>query len=468
MSVLLTRPVAAEEPPRERRLPAGWPLGLAVGAYPLWWALGVTPFLFLVTAVLLLLDLRGRDRLRVPPGFWMWLLFLVVVALSAVMLNVTAPGTVPPEGTSRYAAFGLRFLNYCAVTVFLLYIGNLGERELPRRRVMSWLAVLAVWTVLLGFAAIAFPRFEFPTALTLVLPESVLTLIGATGQDTAALAQVQPVLGVVSPRPAAPFAFTNAWGNNLSLMLVWVVAFAAVSGRRVRLAAGVLLVLAVVPIVYSLNRGVWIGIGLALLYLAVRLAARGRLLVLGALALVLGMSAIAFVASPLQTMVSARLDNGHSNDSRTSLASASLEAALSSPLLGYGSTRQTIGSDNSIAVGKTADCPKCGNRNVGSTGQYLLLLIAQGFTGLLLYIGFFARSWWAFRRDASPVGLAGGLVVLLTLFYGLFYEALLMPLVIAMLSVALLWRNAAARQGQGVSVTAPAAARRRRPSRQRR
>ncbi len=434
------------------RFGPGWPIAAVVAGYPLWWALGLTPVVFPVAAAFLLWDLaRSRRRLRVPPGFWLWLLFLAVVVLSAVMLDVTAPGTVPPSGSGRFAAFTLRLLNYVAVSVFMLYVGNRTERELPRIQIMRWMALLAVWTVLLGFAGVLFPRFAFPTALTLLLPGSVTDLLGATGQATAALSQVQPVLGVVAPRPAAPFAFTNAWGNNLSLLLVWLCAVGLVSGRRTRLLAGAVLVLSAVPIVYSLNRGMWIGLGLSLVYVAVRLAARGRLLAIGTLALIVGVSAIAFVASPLQTIVTERLAHGHSNEARSSLAQDSLRAAASSPLLGYGTTRQTIGSGASIAIGKTVDCPKCGNANIGSTGQFLLLLIAQGFTGTALYIAYFVRTVWAYRLDSSPVGVAGSLVVLLSLFYGLFYSALLMPLAVTFLSIGLLWRNAAVRAGEAPS-----------------
>ena len=93
-------------------------------------------------------------------------------------------------------------------------------------------------------------------------------------------------------------------------------------------------------------------------------------------------------------------------------------------------------------MGKTTDCPKCGNRNIGSTGQLWLLLIAQGAVGTALYFGFFIRVLWAYRRDRSPIGMAGTLAILLSFFYVLFYTALLIPLCVVFLSIALMWRNA--------------------------
>jgi hypothetical protein len=79
---------------------------------------------------------------------------------------------------------------------------------------------------------------------------------------------------------------------------------------------------------------------------------------------------------------------------------------------------------------------------VGSTGHLWLLLISQGLVGTALYIGFFVRSLWAYRHDHSPVGIAGTLVILMSLFYLTVYSALNMPLLIVLLSVGLLWRNA--------------------------
>ena len=448
-------PAAAAPAPSGRRarwrLPVGWPIAGAVAAYPVWWALGVTDLVLPVTAVVLLLQLLRRGRVRVPPGFWLWLLFLALVVLSAVMLNVTAPGTLPPSGTGRYIAYVVRLLDYVAVAVVMLFIGNTTERELPRLRVVTWMSLLAVWVVGLGLLSLALPRAAFTTPLSLVLPSSLSSALDAQG-GRVSLAQVQPVLGVDAPRPAAPFVFTNSWGNVLSVLLVWVLVLAWAGGRRTRLATGLLVAASIVPIVYSLNRGMWIGLGLSLAYGAVRLAARGRLLAIGVLALVLGVGAVTFAASPLQTLVAERLGHGHSNDVRGSLARDAVVAATNSPLLGYGTTRTVLGSEGSIAIGKSASCPKCGNFNIGSTGQIFLLLVAQGFLGMAVYVAYFLRTLWEYRRDASPVGIAGSLVVVLSLFYAFFYTALLMPLLLTFVSIGLLWRNATLRAADAAAL----------------
>ena len=217
-----------------------------------------------------------------------------------------------------------------------------------------------------------------------------------------------------------------------------------------RLALYGILLVAMAPIVFSLNRGMWIGIGISIVVVSVRLALRGRVKTLAALVLVLTIGAFGFAASPLETMVQARLDAGHSNDVRGSLLNTAINSAKQSPIIGFGTTRKTLGSDASIAVGPSEGCPRCGARNIGSTGQLTLLLISQGFLGVLLYFGFLIRIVFRYARDHSVLGIAGTLVVGLEIFYASFYSALTMPLAVTFLSIGLLWRNDELRRSAGV------------------
>lgn len=435
---------------RAALFPVGWPIMWAVAGWALWWALGVSVLVLPACGILLARDLRVRlrrsgGRLRTPPGFWIWCTYIVLSVISGVMLNKVIPGTLPPHGVGRFLAVGSRIVDYSAVGVLALYLINTPERELPRLRVLRWLSALAVVCVLLGLASIAKPGFEFRSPLSLVLPQGAAdALSGQTGKLS--LAQLQAVLGVVDPRPAAPFAFTNAWGNVLALTLVALVLVALARGTRTRLAAAAVVVVSVVPIVYSLNRGMWIGLVLLVLYVVVRLALRGRVALLAALVVLLGVGGAAFVASPLQSIVTARASHGHSNDIRTALAQQALRSADLSPLVGWGSTRAVLGSGASIAVGRSADCPKCGNAEIGSTGQYFLLLVSQGWVGLVVYVGYFLRTLWAYRRDASPLGIGATGMLLMSLFFGVAYTALIMPLMIIFLAIGLLWRNDDARR----------------------
>jgi hypothetical protein len=114
---------------------------------------------------------------------------------------------------------------------------------------------------------------------------------------------------------------------------------------------------------------------------------------------------------------------------------------LTSPILGYGDTRREQGGSNSIAVGRSKNCPSCGNNSVGSHGQLWLLIFANGFVGAFFYFAFFGYSVWRFRRDRTPYGLAGILVLLLGFVFSVVYEAVGPTLVFSMLALVLLWRN---------------------------
>jgi hypothetical protein len=206
--------------------------------------------------------------------------------------------------------------------------------------------------------------------------------------------------------------------------------------------AGVgLLALSAVPVVLSLNRGVWLGLGLTLAFAVFWLIRNGNVLALVAVGLGVVVAAVLLLSTPLTSVVQSRFDNPHSDSIRGFTISRTLEVVQESPVLGFGATRRTLGSADSIAVGRGSDCARCGNPVLGSTGQLWLVLIAQGFVGAALYVGFFLRAAWAFRHDRSPLAWAAMLSILLPLFYMLLYNALVVPMLITFMSIALLWRN---------------------------
>ena len=162
------------------------------------------------------------------------------------------------------------------------------------------------------------------------------------------------------------------------------------------------------------------------------------LVALGAVSLVV---AGVILVSPLNGVIQDRLAHPHSNSARESTSLAAVRAAESSPVLGYGSTRAIAGSASTIAVGRSTSCPQCGNAAIGGAGQLWLLLVAQGFVGLLLYVGFFLKTLWTYRHDRSAVAMGGFLVVGLGLVYLPVYGSAGVPLALYMIAVALLWRQ---------------------------
>jgi O-Antigen ligase len=425
-----------------------WPITALLAGYPLWWALGTGDYMWVLLAVpmasrMIAWRAHGSRRLRVPPGFSVWLLFLVWAVAGVSMLTLAAPGTIESPVSHRLVSYAIRTGSYIGITVMLLYAGNLTETELPRRKLAWLMGLLGIYITVLGVAGILAPAFQFASPLVYVLPKGLQanSLVSATLHP--GLAQLQDVFGAsTQPRPKAPFSFTNVWGQCLTMTVPWLVMACQQSGsRRQRIIGSVTLAFALVALVYSLNRGAWIGTGVAAAYIAVRLAARGRIGMLGGLAAALAAVAIIVIASPLHTVISLRLQNGKSNDIRSSLSALAVRDALASPILGYGDTRQQRGSPQSITVGPSDICPLCGAQAVGGTGQLWLLLICDGFVGAALYFGFFGYAAWRYRRDLTPYGLVGVLVIVLSFVYMFTYDEVPAPLGLTMLSVALLWRN---------------------------
>jgi hypothetical protein len=70
-----------------------------------------------------------------------------------------------------------------------------------------------------------------------------------------------------------------------------------------------------------------------------------------------------------------------------------------------------------------------------------LLLITEGFAGAGLYVLFFARFAWRYRRDITPIGTAGLMMVPLAFWFMTVYPATDLPLVIMFVGMGLWWRN---------------------------
>jgi O-Antigen ligase len=442
-------------------LPTGWPLSALYILYPLWWALGLPTFIYAILAVPMAFHLYRRGNVRVPPGFGFWLVLIAWVVFSGIMLDLTAPNMLTPQGFGRYIGWGIRIVNYTAVTILMLYVINLSEREMSRRRLVRLLGYMSIVTIIGGYVGAFKPSFHFVAPLKFILPGPIASDPFVNQLMHVEVAQVQDVLEGESstPRPSAPFEYTNSWGENSAIVLIWLIVGWVVLGGQLRRIAGLAVALAAVfPIVYSLNRGLWIGLGLAVVYVAIRLALRGRMAVLAGLALAVGLLGILIVASPLGSTLAKRAENGHSNDIRATLNAAAVQAANRSPILGYGANRALLGSGRSIAIGKSDDCKQCGNREIGSDGHFWHLLVAQGYVGAFCYSAFFLACLWRYRRDNTPIGIAGSLVIILILFFQFLYGALPSTIAFGAVSIGLLMKNDAyLRAKRAAALTAKAA-----------
>lgn len=428
-----------------RRLGPAWPLKAALLGFPLWWVLGLTSVVLLVAALVMGAQILQRGRLRVPAGFGIWLLFLGWMAAGVTMLWAHAPGTEDETGLLRLLPFLYRVLWYLAVTVAMLYPLAFSTRQLPALEVARWLGWMFVFVALGGLAGVLVPRFELTSPMELLLP-------GARQPGSFLNALVHPAvssssefLGYEQPRPMAPFAFPNAWGNNAGLLLpFFVYSWLKSPHRWQRVAVPVTLGLFLLPLVYSLNRGLWIGVGLIAVYVALALARNGHFAGLWALTVVGVALAVVLVVSPLWSTVTLRIETPHSNDRRGTVAEVVTATTWSgSPLLGFGSTRKVEGNFASIAATGTADCDQCSAPPLGTQGFLWRLIFTTGFVGAGLFVTFLALQWvrHAARRDAMSV--LGCLTITLSAFFFLVYDSLEAPMFVLGLAVGLMNRQRA-------------------------
>jgi hypothetical protein len=249
-------------------------------------------------------------------------------------------------------------------------------------------------------------------------------------------------LGYVQPRPTAPFPYSNAWGNNLALYLPFFVLawFGRDAGWR-RKVGPLVLVVAIVPITFSLNRGLWMSLALASAYAAVRLAVNGRGRALQLLVGALLVGGLVFVSSPLYDTIVLRIETPHSNDRRAGTAETVVSVtAEGSPLVGYGTTRTMQGSFASLAGGETDQCRQCAPPPLGTQGFMWRLVLTTGFVGTGLCLSFFAMQFLRRARGPAPLDVTTCSVLLVSVLCFFVYDSLGSAMFTSFLAIGLMAR----------------------------
>lgn len=427
---------------RQRLFAPGWPLAWLFLGYPLWWILGVSEGMTFALAGVMALELVRRRPVIAPRGFGLLLLFLLWCLGGVFLLQVDAVGAEPGASDGRYLVWAFRLMWYLSATIILLYVGNL-RRELPLARVARILSWMFVAIVVGGVAGTLIPDVDFPSVIELLLPGNIVDIPFVQQMVHPNLAQVQRVLGYQEARPSAPFSYTNTWGLAFACFLPFFVVswFGRDAGWR-RVVGPVVLAVAMVPVIGSLNRGLWGALAGMVVFLAVRYAVMGRTRLL--LALLVGLVALGGVvaATPLSETVALRFANQHSNEGRTDLGTLTVTSTLAkSPVVGYGTTRDVQGNFSSIAGGATSECPKCSPPSLGTQGQAWLLTFTTGIGGLLLYGGFFVVQFVRFVRLRSAYATAGLCTLVAHAITCVVYNVNGPGLLAIMIGSAFLWRE---------------------------
>ena len=447
LTVLLAeRDAVVERAPNghaRRRLPTHWPLTVSLLGFPVWWALGLRTLLPMALTLVMADQLLRRRRVALPKGFAIWVMFLAWFMLGVFVLWADAPLAAAGGNASRLLVFGYRAAWYATCTIALLWVANLREAELPTRWVFQLLGYMFVVTAVGGLVGVIAPTIEFTSLVEMLLPHGLRANALVQSMVHPAVADLQNVLGRPEARPKAPFPYANSWGSNLALFLpFFLVAWFRDGQPWQRLAAPVVLALATIPIVYSLNRGLWICLAVgAAGYVWLQLG-KGRpttaILGVGLLTAV----TLVLALSPLGTVFQERLAHQHSNDRRGQLLSQTVQSTLEgSPVVGFGSTRDVQGSFASIAGAATPDCGACGVPPLGTQGHLWQVIFSQGVVGTVLFLTFFAFALSRCWRCRTPVETLCTFSLVFFLLLLPVYDTLGIPLMTVMLAIGLVARE---------------------------
>lgn len=403
-------------PVDSQELPA-WPLGALLVGYPIWWLLGLGEVSWTLSGVIMAYYIIRFRRRQVPKGFGLVLAFLLWIGLSVIAIDTF----------SRLLGFGFRYAQYAATAVAFVYLYN-ARKTLPLDRVLGYLTVFWLWVVGGGILGLLFPTVVIRTPLAYLLPQGLLSNELVQSMVVRTLTQFNPDAWVyVDPRPSAPFLYTNNWGNAFSLLLPLVILYIARVGpgwkRTLLLVA---LPISMIPAFLTLNRGMFVGLGVALVFIAVRFAMLGHTRALLALFGVGALGAVMAWLLPVADRLVNRLENTGTNQSRTEVYIETITRTAGSPLFGFGAPRP--------AESTTSILPPAGTQ-----GQVWMVMFSHGFVGVALFLGVLAwMTIYAYKwRDAPGVVIAGVLVALLVeiFYYGVLGAGLFIAFVIAAIAM---------------------------------
>lgn len=382
-----------------RGLPA-WPLDLMLWGFPVFWVLGLAPFATAAIAVVMIVLMIQRRGAELVPGV-LPLLALIAWSLgSAIML----------DSGSRVIGYLLREANLVAVAVALLYLVS-ARRAVSATRVLCGLSVVWATVVVGGCLGVMFPDVRLHTPVGALLPGSLMSNEYVRDLVNPPLAEVQQPWGAPEPfnRPSAPFPYANSWGTAMSLLTpVALATYSTLRSRRLRLLIVAGLAASVIPAAASLNRGMLIGLAVAVVYVAVRLLLKGHVLPFLAVAGAGVLGTVSFAASGLLDSIITRQQYSDTTSGRASLYAETFRRTLESPLLGWGAPRPS----------------EVHGISVGTQGHVWFLMFSYGFVGLALFLVFLwgnvLRTW---NTTATPALLWIHSVVIvasvIVFFYGL-------------------------------------------------
>ncbi|SIT84228.1 hypothetical protein [Microbacterium sp. RU33B] len=397
-------------------LPA-WPIAWLFVGYPVWWILGLGEAAWILAAAAMAYFIAKTGRRLVPIGFGLVLALLMWIALSGVAI----------DSFGRLLGFAFRFAQYASFAVLFVYVYN-ARPTVSLNRLLAYLTAFWGWIIVGGYLALAFPTAVIRTPLSYVLPDSLLGNDLIQQMVVRRLTQFNPeAWAYIDPRPSAPFLYTNNWGNAYSLLLPLVLLLITrmpAGWRRWGLIVAV--PVSAVPAFLTLNRGMFIGLGVVAFVIAVRLALQGRTRAVLGLAGLGGAGLLLVWLLPVADRLSNRLEISGTNDDRLGVYFETIARTATSPLFGFGAPRPAEASSGFAPP-------------VGTQGQIWMVLFSHGYIGLLLFIS--VLVWMTVRAfkwpDLAGIVASGVLCALLVevFYYGVLGAGLAIAFVLGALAM---------------------------------
>ncbi|WP_256838337.1 O-antigen ligase family protein [Ornithinimicrobium faecis] len=358
----------------------------------------------------------ARTRVHVPRGFALIILFLTWAALSVIGI----------DSAGRLLGFVFRYGQLLGAMVAFVYIYN-ARANLSNLRIYGLFTIFWIWVVAGGYAGMMFPTAVIQTPLSYVLPQGLMANDLVSQMAIRRLSQFQEDAWIyVDPRPSAPFLYTNNWGNAYSLLLPIAVMYATMVRSRLRRALVITIIpLSFIPAFLTLNRGMFLGLGIVLGCFLIRMALVGNVRALVGASLLSALAGASLMFLPVMERLDSRVDESGTNEGRVGVYSETIRRAVESPLFGYGGP-QAVESSASILP------------PAGTHGQVWMVLFSHGFIGLALFLGVLA---WMTLRSLSWQGTEGAVAtgilvagIVESFYYGTLGAGLFITMVIGALA----------------------------------
>ena len=381
-----------------------------IGLFPVWWAMGMSELIWPCFGLLMIGSLLQGRSVALPRFGLAWIIFLLIVAASGFML----------EQQQDVYSWIIRFSQYVAVGLIIPYVLTHRERT-PANVVFGSATALFLASVVGGYLGLLLGDFSFRSPLSYVLPGGFQSNSFVRDVVNPSFADIERFLGRFEvTRPKAPFTYTNGWGAAMGLLFPFALHDSITGFGVSRRIARIGLVASAVPIMLSLNQGLWISIAAAVGYAALRAAGRGDSRVVLQLLGVGLIATIAVTATPLSNTIQSDLQNPNATEDRFELYQATLSELPNSPIIGFGGPREV----------------REGLPPAGTHGQLWIVLFSHGAAGALAYFSFIAGMFWSTRKYRTNVGLWCHVVIFVSLIQAPFYGHTPQQLAIIMVAAA--------------------------------